>query len=1578
MAAPVTVVTIAGGIYAYECLDTLLAPGTGFTMDYATPAGPLKIECEHYSVDLIQQTLFATKVSIKKEDGTLVAKVPSLTVKGLSVDSLAPKVQIKDGELWVSRLANGEIDLTKYFGPSEGGQSQQPWQISLRDTKVHFRDWTTVGGQKNDVTISSGNFVGQGDTSEGTANVEVDGLAKGVVTFHKKPGLVSITGKQLEANVASVLSRLRQGQEKKQLAPIEKLKVADGIVKGNFRFEVPEKGKTQFTANIDSDVLTPEWDKYRADRVHFAGIVTEQGLTGKVDVDYRGLKGQVDGTVAYDPKVSFGANVQVAGLTPAQIESFKVKIPKDVSFGSADVKGYVTYANDKIGWKGSATVNSPAAYGLKSTRMDVDVAVQGDDVLATLHPVSIGSTVVTGDFGYNLKTQAIKGAVSTPMASAKDFSKWLPAEVMGSKAQVAALIDGTVSKPNVMVKGMVDPHIKLADRKLDLSRADFALRFDGDVFHLDRLSLNDQVGSLYASGDIDLKKGMNVRVVGNGIDLGQLATDTEGKVDVQGQVLGTLDAPHYIGKMQAYGVGYSGVPGKIMAVATDFSGDKKNIRFKDIEAMKEASQITGSVGIGFDQQTLDGTFAVHGIDIRDLYDGPVGGVLDLKNVVLSGTIGSPLVQGNFEAKKVLAYNFAVDSAEGFVNYDGQNLHIMRGTADFAKGQLSDIAGDFSVKDKSGKLTGKFDKVDLGDVTESAMHPVKQSDGGSEQPDEAPLQLAVKGSTGGTFEVNVANGTFASFKSQGRVDDVHINKAFFGSGDWDASFDGKAWTSNAFIGSLDEYFRLDGATYVPDSQGIGGELLCYRIPIQDLLKAVEPRLGLSQDNLDKLHQFDGKLGAQMVFGGNFDNPTVDVPDLEVSNIKLGKEDLGNFSIKGRYQNRDISVRDGLLEGPKNNKVNIPFAGVVTLPDQLARPDGTAQLAGTIKDTGELDIAGSLYGFPVSKFSALAPTLSNVNVSVDEANFTLKGTKDRPILNSQVKVSAALTPNGQGMVGEKGSRLRTNTDITVQPVNGPDDGALKVDATGKFRLSSIAGTLDSHFYLNSDFGLAQKTPVDIRAKLDGDRDVSSFFKELEGVELGDDGVKLSGGFDIGNTFENPTVDGSLDLKAGTVRYGKSQDIIGRPLDLNLKDLSLSAMVENNPKFGYLLHLKARTTSNYSHTDPAIPDQGYLAFDGKLSIDDFVKLKPNDGSWKDRQIMDATLAVNKFGVFQSFPQGAYVQATVDVPDQPIKIGGTLGKPSISGAIEFEDTKTIIPTLNPTKGTATESVIDPTLDLKFSAKQPMNIKASLAEINAKGEGSVKGTLSNLKADGLLTVESGSLTLPGGNVKLSPDGTLKLQYASTGFDNSAKLDANLHGETSLTALKNGVTPERYDISIDVKGDLLSTTDSLQLTASSQPGDLSQDRILQLLGRTDILTNFLQSGVNSNVESELRNAFASYALPSLLNGITTKLAKDLGFDYFGVDYNAFEQTSVSFVKGLGKGFFLQGRQQLYQPLPGQPTAYDFRLAYRPRRGPNALRALSFSLGTDQLRPYKLSIDFTNRIATTKRPYQTIKLHVPSK
>jgi hypothetical protein len=171
---------------------------------------------------------------------------------------------------------------------------------------------------------------------------------------------------------------------------------------------------------------------------------------------------------------------------------------------------------------------------------------------------------------------------------------------------------------------------------------------------------------------------------------------------------------------------------------------------------------------------------------------------------------------------------------------------------------------------------------------------------------------------------------------------------------------------------------------------------------------------------------------------------------------------------------------------------------------------------------------------------------------------------------------------------------------------------------------------------------------------------------------------------------------------------------------------------------------------------------------------------------------------------------------------------------------------------------------------------------------------------------------------------------------------------------------ERYDIHLDVTGDLLAP-DQVNFTATSDPPDLSQDQILALLGRTDLLTALGSGSTYSQGEKTIQSAFIGYALPSLFDPLTARLAADLRLDYISVEYNALDQTSLLAAKTLGNGFSIQARRQITESTPGYPLSYDYRLVYQlPIRSVFA-RRFSFFVGRDELTQWKIGFQYGQRL-----------------
>jgi hypothetical protein len=185
-------------------------------------------------------------------------------------------------------------------------------------------------------------------------------------------------------------------------------------------------------------------------------------------------------------------------------------------------------------------------------------------------------------------------------------------------------------------------------------------------------------------------------------------------------------------------------------------------------------------------------------------------------------------------------------------------------------------------------------------------------------------------------------------------------------------------------------------------------------------------------------------------------------------------------------------------------------------------------------------------------------------------------------------------------------------------------------------------------------------------------------------------------------------------------------------------------------------------------------------------------------------------------------------------------------------------------------------------------------------------------------------------------------------------VEVDLIGRTQVTAQSFTGIVERYDITLTIRGDLLSEN-GLQLRAQSDPPDLSSDRILAILGQGDVFAN--RTGENFRADRQLQSALLGLALPYFAGSLTEQFASRLGLDYLNVEYNQFDQFSLTAAITLGRDLVISGRRQISSPLPGERLKYDLRLSYRPPFRSRALRRFTFSLGTDQDRPWKVSVEY---------------------
>jgi hypothetical protein len=320
-----------------------------------------------------------------------------------------------------------------------------------------------------------------------------------------------------------------------------------------------------------------------------------------------------------------------------------------------------------------------------------------------------------------------------------------------------------------------------------------------------------------------------------------------------------------------------------------------------------------------------------------------------------------------------------------------------------------------------------------------------------------------------------------------------------------------------------------------------------------------------------------------------------------------------------------------------------------------------------------------------------------------------------------------------------------------------------------------------------------------------------------------------------------------------------------------------------------------------------------------------------------------------------GAVTTATVE---GKANVSGKAVAPKISGAFVISNLDSNLPSVETAAGDSAPILFDPTFDLTFALAEAGRFRTATADLYLTGDVSVKGPLSNPVALAELVTERGSIRLPGGVVRVDEGGQISFAYKrplSGGTPASAELD--LRGRSQVTLARPGQGSQRYDVTLDIRGDVLREN-GLKFDAQSSPSDLTQDEILNALGRTDLLSSFAAGG--SSTERNVRNAFVGFALPGLLDNFTGGVARGLGFDYLNLEYNEFDSATVAFARSLGQDFTFQGRQQVGTPTPGYRSIFDLRLSYNPRRLLPKLSRFSFTVGVDQDRPWKAAVEYGTR------------------
>ncbi|MBX3096977.1 MAG: hypothetical protein KF812_08950 [Fimbriimonadaceae bacterium] len=379
------------------------------------------------------------------------------------------------------------------------------------------------------------------------------------------------------------------------------------------------------------------------------------------------------------------------------------------------------------------------------------------------------------------------------------------------------------------------------------------------------------------------------------------------------------------------------------------------------------------------------------------------------------------------------------------------------------------------------------------------------------------------------------------------------------------------------------------------------------------------------------------------------------------------------------------------------------------------------------------------------------------------------------------------------------------------------------------------------------------------------------------------------------------------------------------------------------------------NWNLTQPA-SIEGAGSTSGNVAVDiRGILVAPTDAEyWRDVISMRATAAFDNF-------RWSYVIPSADGASQgaisgQIQANGRVVSPRVTGELIANATELRLPTQPLPEGDGSLPPIDPEfVGVRLVVSPETRVLAPTLDLRLHGQGVLNGRFTAPTISLPLVVDSGVMTLPSATINLVPGGEIRVLFSGDTFSQSGRIDLDIEGTTILAARRDDRF-RTYRVTIGIQGDLLSATDRLNFVASSEPGDLSSDEILAIIGQRDLIAGLTSGGLSS---TDISRNLASALLPALTNASSRKLAESLGLDFLYFDYNPFDGAFVTLGKVLSRRLTFYLRRQLSQPIEGK-LQYELSLEYDVPTIGGIVRELRLQYSIDQDVPWRFRLDWSRR------------------
>jgi hypothetical protein len=1493
---PFCLLVALSSVYLWTAVDTLTAPGSPIRVKYKGQGDQVfELGAQSYSLDVGRQVAHLRGIRVLRPNGTLIASLDKLTV---GYKSGAIQASASAGYVQVVRGKDLKFSLLEAFPSQKEGGEATPVELTLRGVEIAYRD-------ESEAPVLTGLvFVESLDLASAKETV----LFRGRVRLGTS-GATPFDGTLLQGGLLTARLNLADGDYGWVVPHLPRwLAKADREVLGNLSVGSAKLGGIVTLVNSRDHGFQIEADPYvRAEGVRWNDVLSNASIRGRLRIRNEALLAEVMSIepgrrVQFGGGLSWASGIRLKGTVSASVQSgrdvwvpLRNVLPRELGLSRTTFAGQVHLVGDRYDVRGKLN-SDQVRYGSDAVRVNDAFAVFVNDGFSLNIPRgTYQGSQVRGQLEMRYGTGKLAGfAETTSSVSFASLGKRFGLDGLAGSGRISAEF-GTGRSGNLAA------NIAVSGRG--------SYRPSGQRAY----ALGDIQGVFAYQGDT-----LRVRRLQAKGPEGILTA--EGSIDLKRNRISMGLVGHQIplGRHadDATGVGtFAGrLSGSTSNPTIQGKGQVLAVKYKEWSV----PVMYGNVSFANNKLTLDDVLAeagsgrLKGQGTVDVGSGKIAGTFELDQLQISDWISDKKIAGLLKAGKGTVYGSIDDPVLDYaleansIDYGNLDFRDVVGHVQVRKDRVSVKGGKIRVGQGQATLEGEY-KFDGSDSDLASTF----SDLDLEKILDKDAPISVAGLLSGTASGQLREGKIKSALVNAGVKNLRFEGSSFGSGTVKASLVADEWTGGISLGDLTQYVVLDGARYNQSTGEIAGRLDALGLPLKEWFSLETLRKWkVPAEWVEAVSSMEGTITTSAEGSGTTKSPLITVKSLEVANLAVMGRKGGTITTRGMWSDEGLRVQSFLwnFENPTESS-----RGLVT----SIRGRGLLGRDGTLAFE---DI--QVRDFETNWIHTLRPELAEVDAIVG-ATFDLSGMARNPVVRGSINATylgGAEDPEAPGL---------PNLNIGVFTIR---DQTARLE--GDFILYEVGGTLEGTIPLAALTIDPNAPDMDIKV-VANPRDLKEIARSATFLDEARSVGTLEGGLRIRGTVSGFEAEGNLALLNA---------VVASPgMETALKDVQMQAKWNGGQIFLTGSGLGTNGGRFVVDTSARIPN----LFERELNLDSFLRDSSIRGSVS---VYDLAIREN-----ETDPK---TRILAKIAPSKINLGGSFASPEISGDIHFADVDVQIPSAE-SEATTPDYAINPILkNLRLVLDNPAILRTGLVTLAANGGGTLGGSLAQPRANIGLVLTGGTLNLPTTFVVLEEGGRIDFRYESTLTGTSdARLLLNIVGRTSVVARTFSESPERYDVTLGITGDLLDPN-GIRLDPTSDPPDLTKDQLLNILGQRDLIEQ-LAIGATRNRQNALTGAALSLAVPGVTGFFTNSVAKTFQLDYLNVDYNPFDGATFTAAKTLGRGLTMVLRRQLGESIDGQ-RKFDFKIQWRVPSNDRLLSRLRLGVGFDQRVPWKVTLDYFRR------------------